>query len=209
MNTNSVAHEAKLSEGWVLYYSEDGYPYYYHPETQESEWAPYDEYTSAETAANVDPYDEGNWKTVQEEYIEQPGDGEEVKDSEQSQNSEEDGFEDEEEVEEEEEEEEEDDSEDSGQGEDDDDDDDDDNDDDETNAEDIDLEAFDKETEDKFKAYLRTPAGQAAAEVMRYLFDLLCNDLLILPTATNHHHSHFQFHDHRIHCYPSLRYKPL
>jgi hypothetical protein len=38
----SALHEAKLSDGWVLYYSEEGYPYYFNEATGESEWAPYD-----------------------------------------------------------------------------------------------------------------------------------------------------------------------
>jgi len=37
-------HEQKVSDGWVLYYNEDGYPYYYNESTGESEWAEYEEY---------------------------------------------------------------------------------------------------------------------------------------------------------------------
>lgn len=37
-------HEQKISDGWVLYYNEDGYPYYYNESTGESEWAEYEEY---------------------------------------------------------------------------------------------------------------------------------------------------------------------
>ena len=34
-------HEGKLSDGWVLYYNEEGFPYYYKESTGESEWADY------------------------------------------------------------------------------------------------------------------------------------------------------------------------
>lgn len=42
----AAVHEAKIRDGWVLYYSEEGYPYYYNDSTGESEWAPYGEETA-------------------------------------------------------------------------------------------------------------------------------------------------------------------
>lgn len=38
METETL-HDAKVNNGWILYYSEEGYPYYYNEATGESEWA--------------------------------------------------------------------------------------------------------------------------------------------------------------------------
>ena len=37
------SHQEKVANGWILYYSEEGYPYYYNEKTGESEWAPVSE----------------------------------------------------------------------------------------------------------------------------------------------------------------------
>ena len=53
-------HEEKIQDGWILYYSEEGYPYYYKESTEESEWAPLDSnfyhYNRHETTIKVNNY---------------------------------------------------------------------------------------------------------------------------------------------------------
>jgi len=41
LDTHREARAVK-GDGWALYYSQEGYPYYHNEETGESEWAPYD-----------------------------------------------------------------------------------------------------------------------------------------------------------------------
>lgn len=45
------------NDGWILYYSPEGYPYYYNEQTGDSQWAEYDEPQSQ------DPGEEGDSST--------------------------------------------------------------------------------------------------------------------------------------------------
>lgn len=141
-------YNAKIAAGWILYYTDEGYPYYYHPETQESEWAEYD--------------DEGdnNWKEINTSNDEIGA----VYTEEEVNNSQiynEDSTEEDSDEEVSDEGSDEDDSDDYGSSE---------EDEETVNGDEDNVlsklsdDAFDRAMEAKFKAYLRTPAGQAAAE---------------------------------------------
>ena len=83
------------SDGWILYYSPEGFPYYYNEVTGESRWAEYEEERSE--VDGIEEYearrDEEVWRLQEEGSSDEESESEETVTGTETSNTESDGFE--------------------------------------------------------------------------------------------------------------------